>query len=72
MTLSEDHTSCWDQIDPAVTTKRIWALLTAARASVGKDQCQVRLTGIERVYWMGTEISTGIRRLRLPRHSHSG
>ena len=57
MKMSEDHTSCWDQIDLAVTTKRIWALLTAARASVRKDQCQVRLTGIERVYWMGTEIS---------------
>jgi len=32
------------------------ALLTAARASGGKDECQVRLTGIEREYWMGTEI----------------
>jgi len=31
-------------------------LLTAARASGGKDECQVRLTGIEREYWMGTEI----------------
>jgi len=32
------------------------ALLTAARASGGKDECQVRLTGIEREYWMGTVI----------------
>jgi len=31
-------------------------LLTAAKASGGKDECQVRLTGIEREYWMGTEI----------------
>jgi len=31
-------------------------LLTAARASGGKDECQVQLTGIEREYWMGTEI----------------
>jgi len=30
--------------------------LTAARASGGKDECKVRLTGIEREYWMGTEI----------------
>ena len=39
-----------------VTTKQIQALLTAARASGRKDKCQVRLTGIEREYWMGTEI----------------
>ena len=34
------------------TPKRnqIQALLTAARASGGKDQCQVRLTGIEQEY----------------------
>jgi len=31
-------------------------LLTAARASGGKDECQVRLKGIELEYWMGTEI----------------
>jgi len=31
--------------------------LTAARVSGGKDECQVRLTGIERKYWIGTEIS---------------
>ena len=29
--------------------------MTAARASGGKE-CQVRLTDIEREYWMGTEI----------------
>ena len=46
--------------------KRIQALLTAARASGGKDECQVRLTGIEREYWMGTE--TG----RLGGHSFRG
>jgi len=39
-----------------VITKQIQALLTAARASGEKDKCQVRLTGIEREYWMGTEI----------------
>ena len=26
------------------------------KASGGKDECQVQLTGIEREYWMGTEI----------------
>jgi len=36
--------------------KKIQALLTAARALVGTDECQVRLTGIEREYWMGTVI----------------
>ena len=30
--------------------------MTAAKASGGKDECQVRLTGIEREYCMGTEI----------------
>jgi len=52
MAVSADHASCW----VIVTTKLIQALLTAARASGGKDECQVRLTGIEREYWMGTEI----------------
>jgi len=40
----------------AVTTKPIQALMTAARASGGKGECQVRLIGIEREFWMGTEI----------------
>jgi len=44
---------CWVHKDLTVTTKKIQALL----ASGGKDECQVQLTGIEREYWMGTEIS---------------
>jgi len=56
MTMSKDHASCWVHKDLTVTTKQSQALLTAARASGGKDECQVRLTGIEREYWMGTEI----------------
>jgi len=56
MAVSEDHASCWVHKDLTVTTKQIQALLTAARTSGGKDKCQVRLTGIEREYWMGTEI----------------
>jgi len=56
MAVSEDHTSCWVHKDPTVTTKQIQTLLTAVRASGGKEECQVQLTGIEREYWMGTEI----------------
>jgi len=59
MAVSEDHASCWvhkDSGDLNVTTKQIQALFTAARASGGKDERQVRLTGIEREYYMGTEI----------------
>jgi len=56
MAVSEDHTSCWVHKDLTVTTKQIWALLTTPRASGGKDECQIRLTGIEREYWMATEI----------------
>ena len=56
MAVSEDHASCWVHKDLTFTTKQNQALLTAARASGGKDECQVRLIGIEREYWMGTEI----------------
>jgi len=57
MAVSEDHASCWVHKDLTVTTKQIQAFLTEARASTGKDRCQVLLTGIEREYWMDTEIS---------------
>jgi len=53
MAVSEDHASCWVHKDLTV----IQALLTAVRASGEKEECQVRLTGIEWEYWMGTEIS---------------
>jgi len=56
MTVSEDHASYWVHKDLTVKTKQIQALLTTARASGGKDECQVRLAGIEWEYWMGTEI----------------
>jgi len=56
MAVNEDHASCWVHKDLSVTTKQIQALLTAAIASDGKVECQVRLTGIEREYWLGTEI----------------
>ena len=57
MAVSENHASCWVHKELTVTTKQIQDLLTAARASGRKDECQVRLTGIEREYWMGTEIN---------------
>jgi len=42
MAVSEDQASCWVHKDLTVTTKQmIQALLTAARASGGKDECQV-------------------------------
>jgi len=47
--VTEDHASCWVQKDLSVTTKKIQALLTVARESSGKDECQVKLTGIENV-----------------------
>ena len=56
MAVSENHVSFWVHKDFTVTTKQIQALLTAARASGGKDECQVRLTGIGWEYWMGIEI----------------
>ena len=56
MAMSEDHASCWVHKDLTVTTKQIQALLKAARASGGKDECLVLLAGSEREYWMGTEI----------------
>ena len=56
MAVSEDYASCWVHKDLTVITKQIQDLLTGARASGGKDECQVRLIGIEREYWMGTEI----------------
>jgi len=39
MAVSEDPTSCWVHKDLTVTAKQIQTLLTAARASDGKDEC---------------------------------
>jgi len=50
MAVSADHASCWVHKDLPATIKQIQALLTAARVSGGKDECQVQLTGIEREY----------------------
>jgi len=39
-----------------VTDEQKAALKKAAGVSGGKDECQVRLKGRKRDYWMGTEI----------------
>jgi len=70
MAVSEDHASCCVHKDLIVTTKQIQSLLTAARASGRKDECQVLLTGIEREY--DGHRDRQIRRLRFPKYSHSG
>jgi len=51
--VSEEYASCWVQQDCHVAKA---ALKKAAEVSGGKDECQVRLKGRERDYWMGTEI----------------
>jgi len=56
MAVSEECALCWVHKDLTDTTKKNRSLLAAARASSGKDECQVRLTVVEREYQMGTEI----------------
>jgi len=36
--------------------KKNSGFVDSSEGVIGKDECQVRLTGIEREYWMGTEI----------------
>jgi len=54
--VSEEYASCWVHRDCHVTDEQKAALKKAAGLSGGKDECQVRLKGRERDYWMGTEI----------------
>jgi hypothetical protein len=59
--------------DLTVTTKLIRALLTAARASGGMEECQVRLQANRyRAGILDGHKVRQIRRLRLLSHSHSG
>jgi len=51
MAVSEDYASCWVYKDLTVTTKKIRALLTAARAPGEKDEGQVRPTCIRDTGW---------------------
>ena len=53
--VSEDYASCWVHQDCHVADEQKAALKKAARV-LGGNECQVRLKGRERDYWMGTEI----------------
>jgi len=55
-TLSEEYASCWVHQDCHVADEQKVALKKTAGVSGGNDECQVRLKGRERDYWMGTEI----------------
>ena len=54
--VSEEYASCWVHQDCHVADVQKAAFKKAAGVSGGKDECQVRLKGRERDYWMGTEI----------------
>ena len=54
--MSEEHASCCVHQDYHVADEEKAALEKATGVSEGKDECQVRLKGRERDYWMGTEI----------------
>ena len=53
---SKNHANCWVHKDFHYTANNVETLREAFEASGGKDECQVRVTGIEREFWMGTEI----------------
>ena len=53
--VSEEFTSCWVHQNCHVADEEKAALKTAAGVSRGKDDCEKRLKGRERNYWMGTE-----------------
>jgi len=54
--LSEEYAWCWLHQDCHVADEQKVAFKKVAGVSGGKDECQVRLKGRERDYWMGTEI----------------
>jgi len=54
--VSEEYVSCWVHQDCHVADEQKAALKKAAGVSREQDECQVRLKGRERDYWMGTEI----------------
>jgi len=55
--VSKEYASCWVHHDCYVADEQKVALKKAAGVSERKDECQVRLKGRGRDYWMGTEIS---------------
>jgi len=54
--VSEEYASCWVHPDCHVADEQKAALKKAAGVTGDKDECQVRLKGRERDYWMVTEI----------------
>jgi len=52
----QEYASCWVHQDCLVADEQKTPLKKAAGVSSEKDECQVRLKGRERDYWMGTEI----------------
>jgi len=54
--VSEEYASSWIHQDCHVADEQKAALKKAAGVSGAKDECQMRLKGRERDYWMGTEI----------------
>jgi len=70
MALSEEHVSCWVHKNLTVTTKRIQALLTAARASgVGRKGRMSSTTDRYRARILDGHRNWQIGRLRFPRHT---
>jgi len=51
--VNEEYASCWVYQDRHVVDEQ---KATLKKAAGGTDECQVRLKGRERDYWMGTEI----------------
>jgi len=58
---SEEYSSCWAHQNYHVADDQKAALKKLARVSGGKDECQMRLKGRERDYWMGTKANFGKR-----------
>ena len=56
MAASKNDANCWVHKDFLYTANNVETLREAFEASGGKVECQVRMTGIEREYCMGTEI----------------
>ena len=54
--VSEEYASCWVHQDSHVADEQKTSFKKTAPVSGGKDECQVRLKGRERNYWMVTEI----------------
>ena len=56
MVASKNYANCWVHKDFLYTANIVETLREAFEASGRKDECQVRVVGVERDYWMGTQI----------------